>query len=394
MMAVPLRRFRVSGRRSRPSAQRRRPLGLVLLAVALLGATADIAPCRQDEGRQDEGQQDEGRQEDRALRVGTREVPPFAFRGEAGAWSGLSVALWQRVAADLGREYGFRAYPLDELLDRAAAGEIDVVVGAVTVTAAREERMDFSQPFFTSGLGVAVRSEHDGGWPGFVYRVLVVPLAGLFATVGTTVLLAGVLMWLVERRGNREQFGGGAIRGIGHGVWWAAVTVTTVGYGDKAPRTLPGRVVAIAWMFVGVVLISLFTAAVASQLTTEQQEVPIRDAGDLVGLRTAAVAGSTGAEFLQDNGVPWRPFADPGAALAALAADEIDAVVYDRPVLRQLVLQTHDGRLHVPPLLLNREDYAFALPPGSRLREPIDRSLLRWTRDPWWDGVVRRYLGR
>ncbi len=48
------------------------------------------------------------------------------------------------------------------------------------------------------------------------------------------------------------------------GVWWAFVTVATVGYGDKYPLSPGGRVVALVLMFSGVGLMSLFTATIAS----------------------------------------------------------------------------------------------------------------------------------
>lgn len=48
------------------------------------------------------------------------------------------------------------------------------------------------------------------------------------------------------------------------GMWWAMVTVTTVGYGDLVPRSVAGRVVAMMLMLVGIGFISVLTATVAS----------------------------------------------------------------------------------------------------------------------------------
>ncbi|WP_320044731.1 ion channel [uncultured Desulfobacter sp.] len=67
-------------------------------------------------------------------------------------------------------------------------------------------------------------------------------------TLFMLLLLVGFLIWFFEKDKNREQFGGSPFSGIGSGFWWSAVTMTTVGYGDKAPRTVAGRFVGLIWM--------------------------------------------------------------------------------------------------------------------------------------------------
>jgi voltage-gated potassium channel len=56
------------------------------------------------------------------------------------------------------------------------------------------------------------------------------------------------------------------------GVWWAIVTVTTVGYGDTFPQTDAGRLIAIAVMFVGIGFIAILTAAAAERFLRAQRQ--------------------------------------------------------------------------------------------------------------------------
>ena len=77
------------------------------------------------------------------------------------------------------------------------------------------------------------------------------------------ILIAALTVYTVESPVNHAQF-----RSVGDSMWWAIVTMTTVGYGDKIPVTAGGRAVAVFVMFGGVVLISVLTATVSSILVT------------------------------------------------------------------------------------------------------------------------------
>lgn len=63
---------------------------------------------------------------------------------------------------------------------------------------------------------------------------------------------------------DAEQGSGGPIDSFGDAIWWAFVTITTVGYGDYFPVTVTGRVVAVGLMVGGIALIGVVTATLAS----------------------------------------------------------------------------------------------------------------------------------
>ena len=219
--------------------------------------------------------------------VGTREVPPFAMRSEAGEWEGISIELLREVKADLQSEaeheisLEFLEMGLEEMLDAVERREIDLAAAAITMNYEREKRMDFTHPFYNSGLGIAVGAhQRQGGWTGIVQAVLSGTFLRIVAGLFAAIFVSAVAIYLFERRRNREDFGGGAIRGIAAGLWWAAVTLTTVGYGDKVPRSVPGRLIGLVWMFAGLFIIASFTAAVTSALTVTQ--LKSRIAGPLI----------------------------------------------------------------------------------------------------------------
>jgi voltage-gated potassium channel len=104
---------------------------------------------------------------------------------------------------------------------------------------------------------------------------------------GTTLLLFTVCS-LGVLKAERGQPGANIIT-LGDATWWAAVTVATVGYGDRYPVTLEGRLIALALMATGVALLGLVIANVAAwfierfgleELSDEQQQLGLSDQPD------------------------------------------------------------------------------------------------------------------
>lgn len=326
------------------------------------------------------------------LLVGTKEAVPFAIRSEEGQWSGISIDLWTEVAQQLDLEFELQEESLEGLVEGVEQKRLDVAVAALTITAEREARVDFTHPFYTTGLGIAVL-QGRGGWIGFAQRLFSKQFLAIVGSLALLLLAVGAAVWLVERKRNAPQFGGGAVQGLGSGFWWSAVTMTTVGYGDKAPVTPAGRLIALVWMFASLIAISTFTAAIASSLTLNQLESVVRGPEDLPGVIVGSVPGSTSARYLESRGIETRYFSNPSAALAGLAVREVQAVVYDAPILQYGIRQRFASRLQLLPHTIQRQDYGIALPQGSELREPINRVLLETLRTPAWQEIQQRYLG-
>lgn len=321
----------------------------------------------------------------------TREIPPFAYRDD-GQWRGIAVELWNQVAADLEVSGDYAPVELRTMLSSLADGTATVAVSALSVTAEREQSFDFSHPYFRAGLGVAVADTRIDGWQRFWRAVTSPTFLGAISALLMLLATTGALVWRAERRHN-SQFPHDAVQGIGAGVWWSGVTMTTVGYGDKAPVTFGGRLIAMIWMFTSLIIISTVTASLTTSFTLDALSEEIDSESALAGVRTATVDGSTSELRLNARGIRPRLYAEIEDALRALARGEVEAVVYDRPMLRHLVARDHVGRLRVLPLEFAPQDYAFAFPAGSPLREQVNRRLLVHARGIEWDRLLARYLG-
>jgi polar amino acid transport system substrate-binding protein len=329
----------------------------------------------------------------RTLIVGTKEAPPFAIKSTDGTWAGISIDLWRQIATDLNLKYELRETDLKGLLDGVTSGSLDVAVAALTITPEREEAFDFTHPFHTTGLGIAMAWKAGNPWIAVIKRLSSLTFLKVVATLAVLLLAVGMLVWWFERKRNPQQFGGKSARGIGSGFWWSAVTMTTVGYGDKAPVSLAGRVVGLIWMFAGIIMISGFTAAIASSLTVTKLESPVKGPEDLPKVRVGTIADSTGEFYLRDKRIRYQTYKTAVEGVQAVAEGKIQALVYDAPLLRYLINQGFKGSLHVLPNTFLRQDYGIALPSRSPLRETVNRVLLQKISESAWQDTVYKYLG-
>ncbi|XP_022783116.1 uncharacterized protein LOC111323926 isoform X3 [Stylophora pistillata] len=82
-----------------------------------------------------------------------------------------------------------------------------------------------------------------------------------------TATLAGIVIWCLDSKENSEQFPHQFVKGAGQGFWWSFISMTTVGYGDLCPKSIPGKLFAIVWFLIGLVIFSVFMGTLTSLLT-------------------------------------------------------------------------------------------------------------------------------
>jgi ABC-type amino acid transport substrate-binding protein len=331
-------------------------------------------------------------QAQQTMRVGVKSVPPFAMQTESGEWTGISVELWNNIARQ--QNWETQWLPMKSAraqIDALANNTIDVAVGALSMTPEREQLIDFSYSFFSTGLGIATPVK-SSGWTTLLVQLISPAFLSAVGILAVLLLAVGALLWLVEHKRNPEQFGGSVADGIGNGFWWSAVTMTTVGYGDKAPITRAGRLLATVWLFVSVITISSFTAAIASSVTLNQMRTAVNGVDDLDRVRTLVVAGSTGEQSLANRGIRANTVTDPEAGLNTLKSGQADALVYDEAVLSYL-LRNDDANIQVLSFSGSKQDYALGLRSGFEQRENLNRSLLEVTRSSAWQTTMQQFIG-
>jgi ABC-type amino acid transport substrate-binding protein len=159
-------------------------------------------------------------------------------------------------------------------------------------------------------------------------------------------------------------------------MYWALVTASTVGYGDKVPKRWVGRILAGFLILMFLPIFGYFIAQLSSDLTIRNLKHNSTGPEDLVGRRVAVVKGTTSQVYMEKQRSYVYPFENVENAYEALLAETVDAVVYDAPNLLHYANGEGKGKVLVVGKIFAPQDYAIALPQGSRLREKINRAVL------------------
>jgi len=327
-------------------------------------------------------------------RVATRVVSPFVIQ-DGNALRGFSIELWREICMRLGLESEFVIEPtVQDVLQSVKSKDATLGIAAISITAEREEELDLSQPMFDGGLQILTRvSPSSGGlFSSIVAGVLSSAALPILAVVIVTILFIAHLVWIFERRNpsgiltQRSYY-----PGILEAAWWAASTLAT--QADQMPRTALARMVAVLWMFASVVFIAYFTASVTSSLTVQQLRGDINGPDDLPGKHVASVQGSTSAAYLMQRGIDASEVSRVEDALEALQHNQVDAIVYDAPIL--LFYASHEGNGKVQPVgsIFRRESYGIVFPTDSQYRKPVNEALLNLKEDGTYDRLYTKWFG-
>ena len=328
------------------------------------------------------------------LIIGTKTAEPFVMREADGSLAGMSIEMIKNIMSDLDVKYEFKEFEtIEELVNATEDSAIDLSVAAISITAEREKKMDFTQPYYITTLGIAIKEDMEKNLFSQYLNFFSTDFFWILIVLSIVLLIFGIIFWLFERKSNPEQFGGSVLHGIGSGFWYSVVTMCTVGYGDKSPRTVGGRIIATLFMIKSLVIVSSFTAAMTTSLTVGSLGNEIRSKDDLYNVKVGTIKGSSSEDFLSSNGIKYTGFNDVESGFEKLHQGKIDAFVYDKPILSYFVNNRDFRNIKLLNDSFRNQYYGIGLPRGSLLRKELNVKLLKYIRSESWSGINFRYLG-
>jgi ABC-type amino acid transport substrate-binding protein len=336
--------------------------GLILLASLLILASLPVGAA----------------QSDPVLKVGISPFSPFVVLAPTGP-TGLSIDMWQAIARQLDRKFEYvTCKGVGDKLQRLAQGSIDIAIGGITITEDREEILDFTHPVYKTGLDILIPETDNPTLLGLISSLFEGQKIYFFGALLILMVVAGHIIWLVERSSKKRatSFHKRYFPGVFEGMYWALITASTIGYGDKVPQRWVGRILAAIIILIFLPLFGFFVAQLSSDLTMQSLRSNITGPHDLRGRRVAVVAETTSFYYMKNIPADIDVFERVADAIDALLNDEVDAVVYDAPNLLYYAMGEGKGKVAVVGKIFEPQDYGLAVSQGSPLREKINRAIL------------------
>ena len=334
--------------------------------------------------------------EGREVAAATRVLPPMVV-GQPEKLTGFSIELWNEIAFRLKLKTKYEIAPdVGALLAMVRSGQSELGVAAISITSAREVEFEFSQPILNAGLQIMVR----GGGRDASENPLRDLLGLLFSKtslvwLGVALLLilvpAHIVWWLERRHDNGIIPNKRYFPGIFYGMYWSASTLAT--QAENQPRHWLARVVAVFWMFAGIVFVALYTAQLAAQLTVAQIQGGINGPDDLAGRKVATTRGSTAANVVREHNAQLVEVSAIADAYKALLNNDVDAVVFDAPVLLYFAANEGKGRVQMIGAPFRKEDYGIVFRPNNPLRRQVNATLLTLREDGTYQRIYERWFG-
>lgn len=311
-----------------------------------------------------------------------------SYSASTKSFTGYAIDVFTSAVALLPYDLSYTLIPfgngkinpdMDELIEKLSGGVFDAVVGDIVITTKRARIVDYTQPFLESGLVVVapVQTKDSDAWA-FLWPFT--PM--LWFVTGISILVLGVVIWILEHRLN-DEFRGPPQNQIKTVLWFSCSTWFSTH--RETTLSLLGRIVLFIWLFVVLIVKSSYTASLSSLQTVQQLYSPVKgieslmESKDPIGYQNGSFSESYLHEelhFPKSRLVPLENESDYENALRKGPKHGGVAAIVDDMARIQLFLSRR-CEYTIRGQKFTKNGRGFAFPRGSPLAVDFSTAILK-----------------
>ena len=330
------------------------------------------------------------------LKIAVTNLSPFVIEKD-GKYSGFEIELWEMIAKEIQATFEYSKYNFQELISLVADKKADIAMASITINEKREEIIDFSHATFHSGLRILLSKNRS--------KVNIASTLKTFFTQGykkllkplfilaLIIIIFGNVLWLAEK--NTGAFSKTYFPGIFQAIWFSLSMIL----GSPAMITVykvqswAGFVVVQFGQLIKLAALGLIIGQFTAFLTTRKIKLNIEGPKDLSGKIVATVKGTTTEPVLKNIGATIVSVIKIEEAYEKLKNNEVEAVVFDAPILEYYAFNEGAGKVKIVGELFDKQDYGFVLENNNPLREKINRAILTIQENGLYDTLYKKWFG-
>jgi len=329
----------------------------------------------------------------RVLKVGITERIPYSTKNELGEWHGIGPDLWEEVSKKLGIKFQYEECLMSEMHQKLKDKEIDMIL-CTGQSADFLKTEVFTQPYvYSHGSAVIGHLSMLSSIQNIINHLVQSGMFLIVLSMFLTMFVISLVLVYFEGRHGQGHFEGSWLKRFASALWFTAVTMTSVGYGDSAKLSFVGRTITFLWMMMGILFIALFTGSVVSSLTTAELNSSLVRLEDLSHYRCGVFAGSKMDKVLMAKGIPARKYPTLMEGFGALQRGQISAFAVDAISANTIVNQEYPGQFKICVMPTIQLLYSFAFRKDDPLFDPVNDEVIRSTLHPDWRGRMEHWSG-
>nr|GEX78066.1 ionotropic glutamate receptor, metazoa, periplasmic binding protein-like I [Tanacetum cinerariifolium] len=317
---------------------------------------------------------------DRVLRVGVLTRRKFMYFIDAQLMNnvttatGFSVDVFNTCIHALPYEVPYELIPFangtyDDLIKKIYVQEIDAILGDSTILANRSQYVDFTATYTDLGVGTLARINNNGMW------IFLKPLdLDLWLSTVAFAVLTGVVIFAIESMHQGSQRS--PAQQIGATFWFILMTLFFT-QREKLSSNL-SKFVEFVWLLVVLILISSYTATLASVLTVEQFELASKSGS--VGFHGDSFVAGVPVRNLNFEDYKRKPYYSYDDYAKALSEGSAHAIIDEVPYIKMFL-----GKYPTDYAMISSEPstsgFAFIFKKGSPLVTQMSRQIAKIRED-------------